>query len=300
MKLFKSLINSALLVVALATSFSSFAQEEESKGKPNVYVDYFSRPSSIPFEVAERLRSSFMEGILESNRADVIDVDAQPNLRIEEERRKNGVDADGDVERIQVMQQAGANFIITGLVTSATTAQKKYDSGEYYYDGAVTYTVKLINPNDGKTVVTKTIQHGGDKGISITALVESVKENTTGDTQADALAATCGNAKVAGKKFAKEAFPLFGRFLEADQIKGDKLESFYIDLGEVNGLAEKDKFEVCILREVAKRRSLKAVGECEVTAVEGDDIAHCKVKKGHKEIKAALDGGQTIVVRSKN
>ncbi len=294
MKLFRTIIGSVLLVVALATPFTSVAQdEEENRRKPNVYVDYFWRPNDVPFEVAEQLRSYFMEGILNSNRADIIDVDAQSNLRIEEERRKNGVDAEGDVERIQVMQQAGANFIVSGRVTSAVTTQKTREKGGYYYEAVVSYTVKVFNPNNGKTVFSKTIQHGGG-GIIV------IFTSCTGDTREEALTAACGNAKSAGRKFMKEAFPLFGRFLEVDQIKGDKLESFYIDLGEVNGLAEKDRFEVCIVREVAKHRSLKVVGECEVTAIEGDDIAHCKVKKGHKEIKAALDGGQTIVVRSKN
>ena len=71
-----------------------------------------------------------------------------------------------------------------------------------------------------------------------------------------------------------------------------------MSLGQDHGVAEKDKFNVCIVREIAGRKSTSVIGECEVATVEGGDISNCKIKKGHKEIKNAIDGGQTIVFKS--
>ena len=49
----------------------------------NVLIDYFWRPANIPFSAAEQLRSYVMEGITNTNRVELIDVDSQDALAIE-------------------------------------------------------------------------------------------------------------------------------------------------------------------------------------------------------------------------
>lgn len=291
MKILKSLVTSVLLVVALAVPFSSNAQEE-SKGKPNVFIDYFSRPAEVSFSIVEQLRGCVMEAIMSSNRVELIDVDSNELLRIEQERREAGAFAGDDMDRIKVMSQEGANFLISGRVASVSITETKADDGTITYVACISGALKVVNPNDGKTILNKSYEFGGSiGGIIPKGIIGS-------STKEDAVTKACNEAKDKVVSFIQEAFPLFGHFLEVNQVKGDKVESFYMDLGEINGLAKKDRFEVCIVREVAKRKSVKVIGECEVEAVEGDDISLCKVKKGHKELKAALDGGQEIVLKS--
>lgn len=289
MKILKTLVTSVLLVAALAVPFLSNAQEEERKGKPNVFIDYFSRPAEVPFSIVEQLRGCVMEGIMSSNRVELIDVDSNELLRIEQERREAGVFAGDDMDRIKVMSQEGANFLVSGRVASVSISDTKTDDGKVYYGASISCALKVVNPNDGKTVLTKSYTLGCNGIVPI----------RTSSTEEEAVTKACNDVKKHIVAFIQEAFPLFGRFLEVNQVKGDKVESFYMDLGELNGIAKKDCFEVCIVREVAKRKSVKVIGECEVEAVEGDDISLCKVKKGHKELKAALDGGQEIVLKSK-
>ena len=49
---------------------------------------------------------------------------------------------------------------------------------------------------------------------------------------------------------------------------------------------------------IAGREAKSQIGKLKIEAVEGDDISRCKVQSGGKEIKAALDAGQKLVVMS--
>ncbi len=290
---FKSLITSVLLVLALVVPFSSNAQEEERKGKPNVFIDYFSYPSEVPFPIVDQLRDCVMEAIITTKRVELIDVDSNELLRIEQERRESGAFAGDDMDRIKVMSQEGANFLISGHVDSLSISETKTDDGSVYYVATISCVLKLTNTNNGKTLYRRGYQFGGSFGCFI------IYRNFGSSTKEEAITKACNNAKGKVVRFIQEAFPLYGRFLEVNQVKGRRVESFYINLGEINGLAKKDRFDVCIVREIAKRKSLKVIGECEVDTIEGDDISLCKVRTGHKELKAALDAGQEIVLKSK-
>jgi len=285
MKLIKTTIKAMLVAMAVAIPFTSYANE--TKGKPNVLIDYFWRPTNIPFSCAEQLRSYVMEGITNTNRVELIDVDSQDALSIEASRRESGVDAGDDADRLKVMSQQGANFLIQGRIASLNIEEKTTDDGSKYYTGQLSYTLKVINPNDGKLVLTKTLKHGGE-----------LLNMETSNTPDEAVTKVCRNAVKGVVSFIQEAFPLFGSLLECNEIKGDKVNSVYMSLGSMHGVSEKDRFEVCIVREVAGRKSTKVIGECEIASVDGDDISSAKIKKGNKEIKAAVDGGQTIVFKS--
>lgn len=285
MNFFKTISKAMLVVMAVAIPFTSNANE--TKGKPNVLIDYFWRPANIPFSCAEQLRSYVMEGITNTNRVELIDVDSQDALAIEASRREAGVDAGDDAERLKVMSQQGANFLIQGRIASLNIEEKTTDDGSKYYTGQLSYTLKAINPNDGKLVLTKTFKHGGE-----------LLNMETSNTPDEAVTKVCRSAVKSVVPFIQEAFPLYGTLLECNEVKGDKVNSVYMSLGAAHGVAEKDRFEVCIVREIAGRKSTKVIGECEIASVDGDDISSAKIKKGNKEIKAAVDGGQTIVFKS--
>ncbi|MDE6122450.1 MAG: hypothetical protein K2F76_04345, partial [Duncaniella dubosii] len=90
MKIFKTAVSSFMLMLAIALPCETKAQE--STGKPNVFIDYFWRPSEIPFTCAEQLRSYVIEGISNTKRIELIDVDSSDALAIEASRREAGVD----------------------------------------------------------------------------------------------------------------------------------------------------------------------------------------------------------------
>lgn len=289
MKIITRTVSAIALAMSLAMPLvaSANVEAEETKGKPVVFIDYFYRPTELPFAASEQLRGYVMECIVNSKRVEMIDVDGIESAKIEAERRENGVDPGDDPDRLKVMKEAGANYVLRGTMTALALENKQNSSGSIYYVPTMAYTLKVIDPADGKTVLTRSFKHGGE-------LIGPV----TGSTQEEAITLICRKARDGATGFFQEAFPLFGLLLETDEVKDGKVNSAFISLGEKHGVAKKDKFDVCVVREIAGRKSVKTIAEAEVTAVEGDDISAVKIKKNQKELKAAIDGGQTIVFKS--
>jgi len=286
MKLYRKTL---LAVVALLSAVGCFSvqAQEETTSKPNVFIDYFWRPSNVSFNVAEQLRNYVIEGIRNTKRVDLIDVDSQDALKIEQARREEGVDSEGDADRLKVMSQSGANFLIQGRITSIVVEKKTTDDGGVYYTAVLNYTLKCINPNDGKLVHSQTFKYGGE-----------LLNLETSNTPDEAVVKACRSAVKAVVSFVDSSFPVFGKVLEAENVDKDKIKTCFISVGENAGVNVKDKFSINILREIAGRKSLKAIGELEVKAVEGEDLSVAEVKKGGKELKQALDAGQTVVIKS--
>ncbi|MCM1066106.1 MAG: CsgG/HfaB family protein [Muribaculaceae bacterium] len=282
----------AKLTFVLAFAAAMFgidrAAAQETTSKPNVFIDYFWRPTDVDGNIAEQLRGYVIEAINESNRVELIDVDSRSALQIEKERRGTGELSDGDdMSRLAVMKEEGANALIQGRITSFVIKKHTSKDGSIYYDAAVTYTLKAINPSDGKLIASKTISAGNE--------MFNLQTSPTAD---EAAMKTCKSAKRGVKGFIEEAFPVLGKVLEVGEVKKDEVKTMYISVGSDAGVVKGNKFNICVERKIAGRTSQSIIGECEVETVEGGDISLAKVKKGGKEVKAAIDGGQDVVLKS--
>lgn len=278
-----------LLLFCVVYSLSGFSQDmDEPKGKPTVFIDYFKRSGSVPFAWVEGLRNTVIEGIQKMERVILIDVDAQDALRIEARRRSaDNISSgeDNEMERLAAMEQLGAQFIITGQVSAMNAAYKTRD-GKGYYDGSITYTLKVVNPKNGTLIGTKTFQHSGLTGA-------------TGDTKEAAISNTAQSAIHSMRDFVDEYFKMEGTILEVNKEKKGKAEEVYINLGSMNGVKDAQKFTVYAVREVAGREAKKEIGRLTVKAVEGEDISLCKVQKGGEEIMKAIRNEQPIKIISR-
>lgn len=285
----KKNLRNLLLVVCALFSVAVSAQDEPTPGKPNVFIDYFYHPSSIKSEWVENLRNCVIEGINATTRVELIDADSRDALKLEESRRNSeNIVSGGDLERLKVMTQEGANFLITGNITSIAIENKKLDDGTPYYSATCAYTLKVINPSNGKLVSTKNFKHG-----------DGILNSVTGDTQDEAVAKVCRQAVKTMRELVEAAFQIEGYVLEISATKKDEAKELYISIGSDNGVGPDAYFDACVEREIAGRRSTKVIGFLKVKDVEGGDLTLCEVKKGGKEIKQAFDGGQKIVVKSK-
>ncbi|MDE7025009.1 MAG: hypothetical protein K2O88_03910 [Paramuribaculum sp.] len=279
-KFIKKLVLSA--VVFGGISFSANA------AKPNVYIDYFRHAEDIDKNWVESVRSNVIEGIHVLNRVNLIDVDSSDALKVEADRRnQSNADAGGDMDRMAVMIQQGANYLIDGNVASIDVLKKKTDDGSIYYTAKINFTLKVINPNDGTLV-------GSHNYILGNAII-----SPTGNTPDDVVLKVAQLAKKDVRKFIEESFKLEGSVLEISEEKKDEAKMLYISIGAADGVAKDAEFEVCVSREVAGRKSNKVIGLVKVKDVEGDDISLCEVKKGGKEILAASKAGQTLNIKSK-
>ena len=281
-----SFMRVAMMLMFICGALTASAQKQ-SEGKPSLFVDYFAHPSSVKEAWVEALRGKVLEGLQETNRVIITDVDAESALRIEKSRRESGgVSADGDASRLSVMTQLGANYLLTGTVTSLNVEFHRSDDGKTeWYSGVVNYTLKVIDPKNGTTISSKTFKHG-----------DSITEGTTGSTVDEAAVDVCKFARKAVRALVDEAFKINGTILEINQAKGDAAKQVYVSVGSDHGIAEKARFKVFVLRTVAGRSSRSEIGELKVSAVEGGDLSLCDVVKGGKEIKAAMDAQQKIEI----
>ena len=55
---------------------------------------------------------------------------------------------------------------------------------------------------------------------------------------------------------------------------------------------------VFVVKNVAGREAKSQIGKLKILALEGDDISRCKVQSGGKDIKAALDAQQRLLIIS--
>ena len=80
--------------------------------------------------------------------------------------------------------------------------------------------------------------------------------------------------------------------------KNDKQKDLYIDLGAAHGLREGTHFTVYVVGSIGGKETRRQIGRLKVNAIEGDEVSRCKVSSGGKDIKAALDAQQQLLIIS--
>lgn len=291
----KKLLAAALSLAALTLFPAASQAQDEPKGKPNVLIDYFQHASNVSGAMVETIRNAVMDGIQQTNRVNLIDVDSKSTLRIEREIRESENASAGDnLERLALMQQEASDYLLQGTVTEISfqkTESKSSSGTSVSYDATIVFSLKTIDPKTGKITYTETFKYP----TGLLGLGGTLKSGTTPE---EALSNYTPDIKKAMKKFVDKAFPLEAKVLDLSDMKGDECKTLYINIGSEHGIAKGAKLEVREERIIAGRTSRKNIGEIEVLDVEGDDLSLCKVKKGGKEIAASFRAGNTLVVNS--
>lgn len=94
-------------------------------------------------------------------------------------------------------------------------------------------------------------------------------------------------------------YPLHGSIVERGEEKKDKQRTVYIDLGNNSRVEKGQQFNIYVLKSIAGREARQEIGRLKVEEVMGDDLSLCKVTRGEKEVKTALDQEKTLVVISR-
>lgn len=182
--------------------------------------------------------------------------------------------------------------IITNLETSQnsqslkeTLDDKKSYKSPTYYKGIAEVMLTVKDAKTGEIIANPTVK-GSSSGL--------IAADTSEKAIRSALDNLAHNIAVWLNKFR----PLNGNILEGAAVKKDKQKEVYIDLGRSEGAFVGLLMGVYIIKTVSGREAKSLIGKIKVEAVEGDDISLCKVQSGAKDIKAAIDAGQHLVVLS--
>jgi hypothetical protein len=209
--------------------------------------------------------------------------------------RANVIAALGNVRRFAVtdMREVApsdeTNIILDGTVNYISTTRElrtnsdKKKEPQFYAQINVTLNVK-----DAKT---GTVINGQTFDVNRTSWSWF---NSTDTAIKDALEGLSDKVT----KFYNAAYPYTAHILERGTEKKDKQKELYIDLGAQHGLQEGTHFNVYVIGTIGGKETRKQIGRLRVKDIEGDEVSLCKVTSGGKDIKAALDADQQLLVVS--
>ena len=214
-------------------------------------------------------------------------VNAAINTALKHIRRLNQVDA---------LMENEAGYLLTGNITNLTTTSKT--------------EVHTSKDSKGKEIKKTSVRYDAVAEVSLT-----IKDVLSGNTSTQTFRATAYSDEPAATAektlttaihrlkgkivvYYNNMFPTQANIVERGNVKKDKQKEVYIDAGSSTRTHEDMRFTVYVLGNVAGRETKKEIGRLKVNEVLGEDISLCKVQKGGKDIKAALDEGKQVVAIS--
>lgn len=189
-------------------------------------------------------------------------------------------------------------FIVSGSITtiSTTTQSEVHETKDKdgkvrketwtRYDAKVAVALTLTDKVTGEQSTERFSKTGYSDGLTSTA-----------DKALEVAISNLGSQITA---YYNDVFPLSANVVERGTEKKDKTKELYIDVGSAIGVYEGQHFTLYLLGEVAGRETRQEMGRLKVTEVLGDDICLCKVQKGGKDVKKAIDEGKTILAVSRD
>ena len=202
-------------------------------------------------------------------------------------RRLNQVDA---------LMENEAGYLLTGNITNLTTTSKT--------------EVHTSKDSKGKEIKKTSVRYDAMAEVSLT-----IKDVLSGSTSTQTFRATAYSDEAAATAektlttainrlkakivlYYNNMFPTQANIVERGSEKKDKQKEVYIDAGSSTRTHEDMRFTVYVVGNVAGRETKKEIGRLKVNEVLGEDISLCKVQKGGKDIKTALDEGKQVVAIS--
>ena len=197
---------------------------------------------------------------------------------------------DGLPQLKDVVQEGNivVNAVITNIQAESSTSSLKLKDEEKTsttYRGIVEAMLTLKDLKTGEVIANPSFGGRGSSLSSYSTSDRAVKE-----------AINSFAAHIT--KWLNNYCPLEANIIESAAAKKDKQKEVYIDLGSSEGAYVGLHMGVYQVRTIAGRVAKSQIGKLKIEAVEGEDISRCKVQSGGKDIKAALDAGETLKVFS--
>ncbi len=217
----------------------------------------------------DAVRAAIVKGLSQSHRIIAID----GHLSKEEAEQPNALYIDGTVSNLSTTSKTD-NYEVDGKTRYKT-----------YYKALIGVTLHI---KDAKT----------DEVIGSPSFNLSQWDVSWIETQEGAMMKALEKLSSTITDYCNKWLPLSANVLEGARDKKDKQKEVYIDLGAAEGAYEGLHMGVYTVKTIAGKDAKKQIGRLKIMEVLGDDISLCKVQSGGKDIKAALDAGETLVIQT--
>lgn len=190
----------------------------------------------------------------------------------------------------QVEANADTNILLDGVVNYLSTtrelrlASNKKDKIPQFY-AQIGLTLNLKDPVTGTVLNSHVFEVNRTAWSWYNSSDTAIKEALEG-------------LRSRVEKYYNTLYPYTANILERGVEKKDKQKELYIDLGSSHGMRTGTHFTVYILGSIGGKETRKQIGRLKVTSIEGDEVSLCKVSSGGKDIKAALDAQQRLLIIS--
>ena len=215
----------------------------------------------------DEVKAAIVRGITNTYRLDAID----GNLSESEAAKPGSMYVDATIDNISYTQKT----------TYYESSKRTYT----YYMGQISVTLHFKDAKTDKVVISPSFRLS-EYDCSWMETAEKAVSN--------ALNSLSRNVR----SYLDQCYPLRANIVEGAREKKDKQKEVYIDLGNHNGVYEGLHFGVYLEKQVAGKIAERQIGKLKIIEVQGPDISLCKVQSGGRDIKAAIDAGQNIVVKT--
>ena len=181
------------------------------------------------------------------------------------------------------------NALITNINASSSsrTWKDKEDKVhvDTYYRGEVEAVLTLKDIKTGEVIANPTVRGRGSSTSMFSTSDQAVKNAI--DILSGSITRWLNNYK-----------PITANFVEAGAVKKDKQKEVFIDYGSREGAYKGMHMGIYQLYTIKGKPGKSLLGKLRIEEVAGEDLSRCKVTSGSKDIKEAIDNGQTLVVMS--
>lgn len=217
----------------------------------------------------DAVRAAVLKGLSQTHRITVID----GQLSKDEAARPGPLYADGTVSNLSTTSKT-ETYKVDGKTRTRT-----------YYKALIGVTLHVKNAQTDEIVDSPTFNI-------------SEWDISWIETQDGAMMKALENLSGRVTRYYNRWLPLTAKVLEGARDKKDKQKEVYIDLGSAEGAYPGLHMAVYTVKTVAGREAKKQIGKLRVEEVQGEDISLCKVQSGGRDIKTALDSGETLVIQT--
>ncbi len=271
-----------LAAIAFTSVFTVNAQEAPIQ-KSRMYVKVFTKTPGVSDDDLSKVRAAVISSLNKSERFELLDASSETAITEEALRRQSEAAMHDETARKEMIATKANNYVMDGVVTACEVKSKAKD-GKSAFTCVLSYSVTITDIANNTTVATKKFEHSP---LGIGGTVGKILEESTSAEGAKTSAINLVDNDITD--FLIEEFPLKGEIYAEDfVIKKDKLTHCYINIGKTSGVKVGDWFAIMEQQTKVGKTINKVIGRLKVVEVD-EEIANCKVSKGEKEVKKAMD-----------
>ena len=291
-----------IITIAFAAIVSTTAIWAQEVKKPRLFIENFGCADGLPSEFRDMLRMNVISAINTTERFEVMDANTQAVLNQEAVRRASESAMADQTARTENITTKANNFILRGSLLSCST-QPTVVEGKTKYTYSISYSITLVDVANSIDVASKTFSHGGSGLQNIVGGTggKILNQLSTYASKGDAINA--GFSRIGGdiKNFLVEYLPLEGEVIAEDyEVKKDKIEACYINLGSGLGVKVGESFSIMAAQVRAGRTIYQEIGRLKVKEVLDGTLSYCNVTKGNKVVYEVMEEYKTMLADDPN